>query len=119
MGPMPLNFIVSPGRETLADLVKKVERGLLVTHIHYTGLIDAATLLVTGMTRDGTFLIEQGKIRHPVQNLRFSQSLLDALASVRAVSSETSGQSHPFIRGYISAPGMVIDNFHFSSATLF
>jgi predicted Zn-dependent protease len=70
-------------------MVSGVGRGLLVTRFHYVnGLLDTRRALMTGMTRDGTFLIEDGSIRGSVGNLRFTQSLIEALGDVRAVSRE-------------------------------
>ena len=65
-----------------------MERGLLVTRFHYTNPVHPKLAVVTGMTRDGTFLVEGGRIVAPVKNLRYTQSYLDALAGVEAVSIE-------------------------------
>ena len=65
-----------------------MERGLLVTRFHYTNPVHPKLAIVTGMTRDGTFLVEGGRIVGPVKNLRFTQSYLDALAGIEAVGSE-------------------------------
>jgi PmbA protein len=84
-GPWPSNQFMAPGDAALADLVAGVERGLLVTRFHYTNPVHPKLAIVTGMTRDGTFLIERGEVRGPVRNLRFTQSYLDALSAVEAV----------------------------------
>jgi len=87
-GPFPLNMFMAPGTATRDELVGGMERGLVVTRFHYTNPVHPKLAIVTGMTRDGTFLVEGGRIVAPVRNLRFTQSYLDALAGVEAVSGE-------------------------------
>ena len=70
------------------ELVAGLDRGLLVTRFHYTNPVHPKLAIVTGMTRDGTFLVEDGRIVGPVRNLRFTQSYLEALAATSAVSRE-------------------------------
>jgi PmbA protein len=86
LGPIPLNMVMAAGDETLEELVGGLGRGLLVTRFHYTNPVHDKKVIVTGMTRDGTFLVEDGRIVGPVRNLRFTMSYLDALANVEAVS---------------------------------
>ena len=74
-----------PGDASRDDLIGGLDRGLLVTRFHYTNPVHPKLAIVTGMTRDGTFLVEGGRIVGPVKNLRFTQSYLDALAGVEAV----------------------------------
>ncbi|MGH9188493.1 MAG: TldD/PmbA family protein [Acidimicrobiales bacterium] len=78
-GPMCGNVFFQPGLGTPADLVANVERGLLVTELWYTRILDPKTQVVTGLTRNGTFLIEGGRVVGAVRNLRFTQSYVDAL----------------------------------------
>ncbi|MFN2608598.1 MAG: TldD/PmbA family protein [Acidimicrobiales bacterium] len=79
-GPAPSTLFVGPGTATLDDLVAGVERGLLVTELWYTRILDPKTSVVTGLTRNGTFLIENGQVSNSVRNLRFTQSYARALA---------------------------------------
>ena len=81
-GPAPTNLFLRPGTATVADMIRAVDRGLLVTRFHYTNMIHPVHTVFTGMTRDGTFLIEDGEIMAGVQNLRFTQSILEALEKV-------------------------------------
>lgn len=74
-GPMPLNMVLAPGNSSRAELIAGVGRGLLVTRFHYVNEVDPATTLLTGMTRDGTFLIEDGRVVAPVQDLRWVESV--------------------------------------------
>ena len=72
--PFPPNFIMDGGSASLQDLIKGTKRGILVTRLWYIRSVDPQTLLYTGLTRDGTFYIENGQIRYPVKNFRFNES---------------------------------------------
>ncbi len=78
MGAIPLHPPLRPG--ATADLVAGLERGLLVTDFWYTRVLDPLTQVVTGLTRNGVWLVENGELVRPVRNLRFTQSYVDALA---------------------------------------
>jgi predicted Zn-dependent protease len=79
MGGIATNLFMAPGTQTVEELIGSVERGLLVTEFWYTRILDPKTQVVTGLTRNGTFLIEGGEIVGGVPNLRFTQSYVDAL----------------------------------------
>lgn len=114
-GPFPLNAVMSPGTSTREELIGGLERGLLVTRFHYTNVVHPKLGIITGMTRDGTFLVEGGKIVGPVHNLRYTQSYLDALAGVSAVSS-----TRKTVRGFLGAavvPALRIDAWTFTGVT--
>jgi PmbA protein len=116
-GPFPLHAVMSPGTTSREELVGGIDRGLLVTRFHYTNVVHPKLAMITGMTRDGTFLVEGGKIVGPVRNLRFTQSYLDALAGVSAVSS-----SRKAIKGFLGAavvPALRIDAWTFTGVTEF
>ncbi len=89
-GPIPGNLVIEPGSSTREQLVGAVKKGLLVTDFWYTRILDPRTQVVTGLTRNGVWLIEDGRIIRPVTNLRFTQSFLEALApgAVRGVGSD-------------------------------
>ncbi len=72
--PFPSNFIMDGGDASLDDLIKSTKKGILVTRLWYIRSVDPQTLLYTGLTRDGTFYIENGKIKYPVKNFRFNES---------------------------------------------
>jgi len=72
--PGPSNMIMEGGSASLEDLIKSTRKGILVTRLWYIRGVDPQTLLYTGLTRDGTFYIENGKIKHPVKNFRFNES---------------------------------------------
>ncbi|MBS1557086.1 MAG: TldD/PmbA family protein [Bacteroidetes bacterium] len=72
--PFPGNRIMQGGNASLEDMIKDTKRGVLVTRFWYIRPVDPQTLLYTGLTRDGTFFIENGKIKHPIKNFRFNES---------------------------------------------
>jgi PmbA protein len=117
-GALPMHMAMRPGQTSQAELVAGLERGLLVTRFHYTNLVNLMDTTITGMTRDGTFWIEDGQVVGAVRNLRFTQSILEALSAVRAVGSETEMTSEDGY-GAARAPALAIDRFAFSSATTF
>ena len=92
------------------DLIKGTERGILVSRAWYVNCVNPRTLEVTGMTRDGTFWLEDGKIAYPIKNLRFNQSLPEMLKNVEAVS-----EVQRF--GSTVVPGMRVSAFKFSSVS--
>jgi predicted Zn-dependent protease len=83
--PGPGNLIMDGGTATMEDLIKGVERGVLVTRFWYIRSLDPQTLLVTGLTRDGLFLIEKGKVTRPVKNMRWNESPVFALNNLDAM----------------------------------
>jgi PmbA protein len=117
-GAYPLHLAMLPGDALQPELVAGMERGLLVTRFHYTNLVNLMETTITGMTRDGTFWVEDGRVRGAVRNLRFTQSILDALSAVRAVGAETELAGEDGF-GAARAPALAIDRFNFSSATTF
>lgn len=114
-GPFPLNMLMAPGTASRDELIGGLERGLLVTRFHYTNPVHPKLAIVTGMTRDGTFLVEGGRIVGPVRNLRYTQSYLDALAGVEAVAAE-----RRTLRGFLGGavvPAVRIAAWTFTGAT--
>ena len=103
-------IVMSGGNQTTEELIAETEKGILVTRAWYVRYVNPRTLEVTGMTRDGTFLIEDGKIAYPVKNLRFNQSLPEMLHDISAV-----GKVQRCRSGVI--PVCKVENFHFSSVT--
>lgn len=117
-GPLPHNLVLAGVGGATADLIRDVNRGLLVTSFHYTNMIEPMALTLTGMTRNGTFLIERGEVGPPVRNLRFTQSLVEALKRVTGFGDDPSLMSALF-RGHMVVPSLRIDGFNFSSRTGF
>jgi len=117
-GPKPGNLVLAAGEQSMEELIGGVERGLLVTQLHYTNMIDPRDLLLTGMTRNGTFLIENGEITRPVKNLRFTESLVNAMSSVSGVGKDREVAGALF-DGEIICPALRIEGFRFTSSTDF
>jgi len=86
-GAIPWNVCMAPGDSSLEEMIAGCERGLLITRFHYlNGFLNPREALMTGMTRYGTFLVEGGKIKHAVKNLRWTESMLRAFSNVEAIS---------------------------------
>lgn len=103
-------IVMQGSEQTIADLISQTEKGILVSRAWYVRYVNPRTLEVTGMTRDGTFWIEDGKIAYPIKNLRFNQSLPKMLANVEKLSQvQRCGGS--------VIPGCQVKDFHFSSIT--
>lgn len=117
-GPAADNLVVAAGDQSIEQLIGDVERGLLVTQFHYTNLIEPRELTLTGMTRNGTFLIENGKLQHGVRNLRFTEKLVGALGRISGISSESEVTGALF-EGEIITPALRIDGFRFTSSSDF
>jgi predicted Zn-dependent protease len=114
-GPFPLNMVVTPGDASRAELIGGLDRGLLVTRFHYTNVIHPKQAIITGMTRDGLFLVEGGQVSAPVRNLRFTQSYLEALAGIEAVGAER--RTLQGFLGTVVVPALRIAAFDFTGTT--
>jgi predicted Zn-dependent protease len=114
-GPFPVNMFMEAGDAPRDDLIAGLDRGLLVTRFHYTNPVHPKLAIVTGMTRDGTFLVEDGKIVGPVKNLRYTQSYLAALAGTAAVARER--KTLKGFLGGVVVPAVRIDGWTFTGGT--
>jgi predicted Zn-dependent protease len=112
-GPFPLNVTFEPGQASLDEMIGATKRGLLVTRFHYSNIVHPKDAVITGMTRDGTWLIEDGQVQYPVKNFRFTQSILDALKETAFVGRDTEMVSEFFFAAS-RVPGMKVDRFHFT-----
>jgi len=115
-GPFFLSLNLRPGSKSLEQIISESDKCLLVTHLHYTNLINPNDLTITGTTRDGLFWIENGKISYPVKNFRFTQSIIEAFNNVIEISSDQIVKS-AFFGGKSIVAGMKISNFNFTSKT--
>ena len=106
--PFPPNGIMQGGDASLEDLIKSTKKGILVTRLWYIRSVDPQTLLYTGLTRDGTFYIENGKIKHPVKNFRFNESPIIMLNNLETLGKQVR------INGNL-IPYMKIRDFTFTS----
>jgi len=112
--PAGSNFIMEGGNQSLEEMIRSTERGILVSRLWYIRMVDPQTLLLTGLTRDGTFYIENGQIKYPVKNFRFNESPVIALNNVEALGKPERSISVESYRSYLIPP-MKIRDFTFSS----
>jgi predicted Zn-dependent protease len=116
---LPLNLFVETGNSTLDEMIASLDRGILVTRFHYiNGLLDPKRALFTGMTRDGTFLVEKGKIAYPLKNMRFTHSMLAAFSNVEMISRDAKLNISTW-HGASLVPALKIKGFNFSGKTEF
>jgi predicted Zn-dependent protease len=115
-GPRPLHLVVASGTKSIDELIAETPRGLLITRFWYIRPVDQRKTIVTGMTRDGTFLIADGHVTCGVRNMRFNQSILGALRNVEFARDQfrTGGYDYSLV-----TPAAKIAAFRFSSVTAF
>lgn len=116
-GEAAVNIVIAGGNTPLADMIAASEKAVLLTRVWYVRQVDPTSKIVTGMTRDGTFLVENGAVTKAVKNLRFNQGLIEMLNSVLALGPavRTAGEeSFPAV-----VPAMKVANFNFASTTTF
>ncbi len=117
MGPMATNLFMSPGQNSLEELIAGTEHGVLVTRFWYTRLVHPRGCLMTGMTRDGAFWIENGQIAYGIKNLRFTQAYVDALAQVSAATAQTYLLRGSYMPVYARVPALKIERFRFTGVS--
>ena len=116
-GEAPTNIVFAGDRHTVEEMIASTERGILVTRFWYIREVDPYRKILTGMTRDGTFYVEDGKIQNGIRNFRFNESLIDMLqcAEMLGVAERASGEeSCPMV-----VPALKISSFHFTEVTKF
>ena len=111
-GPMPANLFLDAGETSLDDMIAQTENGVLITRFHYTNIEEPMRAVFTGMTRDGTFLIKDGNLSGGLKNLRFTQSILDALNSVVVLGRDA--QLVDAMLGTCYCPPVKIEDFNFT-----
>ncbi len=121
VGPLAVNPFLETGDASLEEMVAETKRGLYVTRFHYVNPVDPRKAILTGMTRDGTFLIKDGEIAGSARNLRFTQGILEALQQASLVGGEA--RPHRYSTwlgmGATTVPAMKVDRFRFTGATEF
>ncbi|MDJ0923668.1 MAG: metallopeptidase TldD-related protein [Acidimicrobiia bacterium] len=115
-GPLPTHVFLEAGNTSVEDMVASVDRGLYVATFNYCRVLDPKVLTVTGLTRNGTFMIENGKITGAVTNLRFTQSFVVALSqgSVRAIGNDARFADSEFGPGMMHVPSLQLDRWNFT-----
>jgi predicted Zn-dependent protease len=118
LGPIATNLFMAPGSASTAEMIRSTERGLYISRFWYTRLVHPRDCVITGMTRDGVFLIEKGELAYPVKDLRFTQSYVEALANVETVGKQTRLLLSEF-GGYATrVPALKVSRFNFTGATV-
>lgn len=112
VGPLARHLVLEGGGGAVEELLTGIDRGLLVTRVWYTNVVDPKSVTLTGMTRDGLFAIEKGRVTRGVRNFRFNQSMVQML-------NEVEGCSAAVLAGGVVCPGLRIRSFHMTSGTEF
>jgi PmbA protein len=116
-GEAPANLVIAGGESTVERMVASTERGILVTRLWYIREVDPYEKIFTGMTRDGTFLVEGGQATAGVRNFRFNQGLMEMLSNVEALSPPVRASGEETFD--MVAPAMQIRDFNFTEVTRF
>jgi predicted Zn-dependent protease len=119
MGEAPTNivFLTPGGEQTVDQMIAGTDRGILITRLWYIREVDPYEKIVTGMTRDGTFLVEGGKVKHGILNFRFNQSLIEMLNNVQAMGKAVRASGEEAFDMVV--PAMKIQGFNFTEVTKF
>lgn len=115
MGPFPTNVVLQAGSDKLEDMIASTERGIYVTRFWYSNVVDLKQAIITGMTRDGTFLIENGSLSTPLRNMRYNESLLKAFNNIDGIGDHVYGFKGYF--GKLAVPALKISDFHFTGVS--
>jgi PmbA protein len=116
-GALPFNLVMKEGSHSVEGMISSTKKGIYISRFHYVNILNPMSVQLTGMTRDGTFLIEDGKIAGAIKNMRFNISVVDMLKAVDMISKGR--QTKPGFIGPTVAPYLRTNNFTFSSNTSF
>jgi PmbA protein len=116
-GEAPMNLVFGGGDSSLEKMIASTDRGLLVTRVWYIREVDPYEKIMTGMTRDGLYLVENGKVSSAVRNFRFNQSLIELLQNVEAMSPASRATAEEAFEMVV--PAMKVKNFHLTEPTKF
>ncbi|HET8571839.1 MAG TPA: TldD/PmbA family protein [Candidatus Limnocylindria bacterium] len=116
-GPISWNLFMAPGSSSKEAMLANTERGIWVTRFHYVNIVHPKKAILTGMTKDGTFLIEHGRIVRPLRNFRFTQSIPEAFSTIDAISSQTRLIAAEYSGINARVPALRIGRFNFTGVT--
>jgi len=116
-GEAPTNIVFAGNHSSVEDMIRSTKRGVLVTRLWYIREVDPYRKILTGMTRDGTFYVENGKVQHGIRNFRFNESLIDLLSCAEMIGrpERASGEEAP----PMVVPPLKVSSFHFTEVTKF
>ncbi|MBA7537991.1 hypothetical protein ES705_30264 [subsurface metagenome] len=116
-GALPFNLVMKEGDNSVEEIISSTKKGIYISRFHYVNILNPMSVQLTGMTRNGTFLIEDGKLGRAIKNMRFNTSVVDMLKAVDMISKER--QTKAGFIGATVAPYLRTNNFTFSSKTSF
>jgi predicted Zn-dependent protease len=119
MGEAPMNIVFAAPKEpkTIDQMIASTERGVLVTRLWYIREVDPYEKILTGMTRDGTFYVEDGRVRHGIRNFRFNESLIHMLSNVEEIGTPVRASGEESFDMVV--PAMKVREFNFTEVTKF
>jgi predicted Zn-dependent protease len=112
-----MNIVIAGGTTSLDEMIASTERGILVTRLWYIREVEPYEKVMTGMTRDGTFLVEGGKVTRGLRNFRFNESLVEMLSNVESLGPNVRAAGEEAFEMVV--PPMKVRDFHFSEVTKF
>ena len=114
-GPYPKNMVMAGGDSSLSEMIGSTEKGVLITHFWYVNFLNPMQTMITGTTRDGTFMIENGRVGSAIKNMRTNQSILEALSNVQMISRER--VVYPQYSSLMLVPSLKIGGFNLIQET--
>ena len=117
VGEAPLNIVIAGGDTSVEQMIASTDRGILVTRLWYIREVDPFEKIMTGMTRDGTFLIEDGRVTSGLRNFRFNQGIIELLNNVEAISPSVRASGEETFDMVV--PAMKVRDFNFTEVTRF
>ncbi|MCP5117138.1 MAG: TldD/PmbA family protein, partial [bacterium] len=116
-GEAPANIVFEGGNTSLDEMIASTDRGILLTRCWYIREVDPYEKIITGMTRDGTFLVEHGEVVRGLRNFRFNQGLIELLSNVESLSPTARASGEEAFDMVV--PAIKAHNFHFTELTRF
>ena len=117
VGEAPLNIVIAGGSTSVDQMISSTDRGILITRLWYIREVEPYDKIMTGMTRDGTFLIENGRVTRGLRNFRFNQGIIELLNNVEALSPSVRASGEETFDMVV--PAMKVRNFNFTEVTRF
>lgn len=111
--PYPVNILVDHGTASIEEMIEETKHGIFVTRFHYTNPVEPTKAVLTGLTRDGTFVIKNGEIAEPIKNMRYTDSMLSALKNIPLIDKELKAEQ----LGTVTVPAMKLEKLRFTGTT--
>jgi len=113
--PLPLNMVVEPGEATVEEMIEDTKRGVYLTRLHYVNAIRRDLAVISGLTRDACWLIEDGEVKHPIKVMRFTDSVIRVMSGIDAIGGESTVRILP----YGTLPAVKVSSFRFTGQSEF